>query len=238
MLDTLKLDDDDYKLLITPNTEKLCLQFINSIPTQQQQSHADDDSMHTPVNLSAFLTPQLITLNPFSIELAASSTAQSLITHQDRVEPPPQLDQHFSTPQGLLTNVTLDHDYTSDRKRKISYAHDDSTLDSTFAESMTSSSSRATTDTNTNKKKRTKGVYRKQDVTNETELQSYLERRKKNNVSSKQSRLAKKNLNQSMDERADQIERDNERLKLAIEKLEGLTKLMKDVLLERLTLPK
>ncbi len=229
LLDPFKLDDDDYKLLITPNTEKLCLQFINSIPTQQFVN--DDEFAQTPINLSALLTPQLLSVNPFSIELTATNpqyysqnNTESINTHT----------RNFNDAQ-LGQIVTLDHDYTPCKRQKTSCMPDESTRDSTLAESMTSAQSITTECSTPSKKRRAKGVYRKEDVTNEQELESYLERRKKNNFSSKQSRLAKKNLNQSMDDKADQLEDDNERLKLKINELESLTKLMKDALLKRFT---
>ena len=137
MFDPFKLDDEDYKILITPNTEKLCLQFINSIPTQHQIP--DDELVQTPINLSAFLTPQIFSVNPFSIELAADS--QQLYV-QNKIEVPNNA-QSFNVNNSQLTqNFTLlDHDYTSDKKRKLSYTPDDSTWDSTFCESITSANS-------------------------------------------------------------------------------------------------
>lgn len=64
----------------------------------------------------------------------------------------------------------------------------------------------------------------------------YFERRKKNNVASKRSRETRKHHFIEMEAQADHLEEENERLRKRIEKLEQLTKQMKDVLVKRLSM--
>jgi DNA repair ATPase RecN len=80
------------------------------------------------------------------------------------------------------------------------------------------------------KKQRTRGIYRAEDVTNEVDLANYLERRVKNNISSKISRANKKSYYMEMDAKSAAIEAENRRLEIKLQKLEKLNQIMKDYL--------
>ncbi|CAF0870581.1 unnamed protein product [Brachionus calyciflorus] len=82
------------------------------------------------------------------------------------------------------------------------------------------------------KKKRKRNVYRADDITNEEDLMNYLERRKKNNISSKFSRANKKRYYNELDSRCDQLEVENDYLRRKQIKLEKLNAYLKDYLVE------
>lgn len=63
----------------------------------------------------------------------------------------------------------------------------------------------------------------------------YLERRKKNNVASKRSREIRKGKYVEMEIQANELEEENKKLRIRIEKLEMLTQQMKEILVKRLT---
>lgn len=63
----------------------------------------------------------------------------------------------------------------------------------------------------------------------------YLERRRKNNAASKRSRETKKSRVMEMEQQVVQLEQDNGHLKDSIEELERLTKVMKSLLLQRVS---
>lgn len=82
------------------------------------------------------------------------------------------------------------------------------------------------------KKRRKRNVYRAEDITNEEDLINYLERRKKNNISSKCSRANKKRYYNELDSKCDQLEAENEHLRKKQSKLERLNAFLKDYLVE------
>lgn len=63
----------------------------------------------------------------------------------------------------------------------------------------------------------------------------YLERRRKNNAASKRSRETKKNRMVEMEQQAVQLERDNESLQRRLVELERLSKLMKSLLVQKVS---
>lgn len=137
------------------------------------------------------------------------------------------LNQNDQTDQ--LQTVSLDHGYSAQvTKRKLSEIFDENSMLS--QDSL--SSSFASSQKDQPKKKRTRGIYRAEDVTNEDEYINYLERRKKNNMSSKISRANKKNFYTGMDAKSDQLEKDNQSLRAKIVNLENLNKVLKDYLIQ------
>ena len=126
-------------------------------------------------------------------------------------------------------NVLLqDHVYTVTNKRNSSFL-DDTNSQETFNFSFDSGSVNG----NVAKKQRKRGIYRLDDVTNQEEYENYLERRVKNNISSKASRVNKKSLYNEMDAKSDFLVQENQRLSKKITKMEDLSKIIKDMLVER-----
>jgi len=62
----------------------------------------------------------------------------------------------------------------------------------------------------------------------------YLERRRKNNIASRRSRETRKRKMETMEQRADDLEKENKTLRARVEELERTTRLMKELLLQRL----
>lgn len=136
----------------------------------------------------------------------------------------------FLKPEELESvKFEMDHAYTAN-KRKIS---EDSMLDDSM--SMDSFSSSFNSTGGGSKRQRKRGIYRAEDVTNEEERRNYLERRKKNNISSKISRANKKKAYSEIDEKCAQLESNNEEMKVKIDELENLNKVIKDMLVEKFT---
>jgi hypothetical protein len=69
----------------------------------------------------------------------------------------------------------------------------------------------------------------------DVKLTRYLERRRKNNAASKRSRETKKSRMAEMEHQAVRLEQDNEQLRKRIEDLDRLTKLMKTLLVQRVS---
>lgn len=135
----------------------------------------------------------------------------------------------FLKPVELQTvKFEMDHAYTP-KKQKIS---EDSMLDDSISMDSFASSFNSTSGT---KRQRKRGIYRAEDVTNDEERRNYLERRKKNNISSKISRANKKRAYSEIDEKCSRLETDNEEMKVKIDELENLNKQIKDLLVERFT---
>jgi hypothetical protein len=257
--------DDDLKGLFTPTITNVCHEFLKSLPTPQIAPQLDASELFLDLNtpqLKMLNKTYSTEVNPFLTSLSAEVklnqqqpqqqiTFEQIIIENDCVTIEPIIQNQIS-----VDTITLDHDYTiSPKKRKNSFVEEES--NSVFNFEATNSSvatpnvsfkqfptTTATTTKRTrtsessekgSKRKRVKGIYRANDVTNTDELNNYLERRRKNNISSKQSRLTKKNVYSSMDEKSNQLEKDNEGLKQTITNLESLTKLLKDVLLQRFT---
>lgn len=209
---------------LTSETEKMFNQFIQEIPSAQLQLDADaqapnfellDDHFGTQENFEKLILG--CTLLP-EMPIAEVDDQSSKDLFQMPVDP------------DVYATVQTDHEYTSS-KRKLSWSSlDDSLNDSVFLDSFSSESSQKKT-----KCQRTRGIYRIDDVTNEEELNNYLERRKKNNISSKVSRANKKKAYIDMDVKCAELDKNNERLKSKIVELERLNKIIKDMLVEKFT---
>lgn len=136
----------------------------------------------------------------------------------------------FLKPEELgAAKSEMDHAYSTQLKRKISedVIMDDSMSMDSFASSFNS--------TGGTKRQRKRGIYRAEDVTNDEERRNYLERRKKNNISSKISRANKRKAYSEIDEKCALLESSNEEMKVRIDELESLNKAIKDMLVERFT---
>ena len=132
-------------------------------------------------------------------------------------------------------NVMLDHDYSA--KRKAAFVFDDeesSYTQDSFSSSMLTPSSAATPSTSSpSKKKRTRGIYRADDIKTQDDLANYLERRKKNNISSKVSRANKKSYYNEMEARSDYLKEQNKKLQDKSKLLEQVNKAIKEYLIEQ-----
>lgn len=213
---------------LTSETEKMFNQFIQEIPSAQLQLDADaqapnfellDDHFGTQENFEKLILG--CTLLP-EMPIAEVDDQSSKDLFQMPVD------------QDVYATVQADHEYTS-TKRKLSWSSlddslNDSIASSVFVDSFSSESSQKKT-----KCQRTRGIYRIDDVTNEEELNNYLERRKKNNISSKVSRANKKKAYIDMDVKCAELDKNNERLKRKIVELEKLNKIIKDMLVEKFT---
>jgi len=82
------------------------------------------------------------------------------------------------------------------------------------------------------KKQRTRGIYRADDVKSEEDLENYLERRRKNNISSKASRQTKKQQFVEMDAKSDNLDSQNKALKGIIQKYSETISDLKELLLQ------
>ena len=235
--DLLMLNEDDMiDGLVTPVTENLCLDLIRSIPTCDLRTTPIFPNTALIKECASLLqtTPKVNEKNPFMSEFSSSLNRINDTNMLDEVlcEERFDLSENSLVPKdaSVTESVTLDHDYSSSfRKRKLSSITDENTNDSlgsSFTDSFQSSSK--------SKKHRKRGIYRAEDVTNDDELKNYLERRKKNNLSSKASRANKKRLYGEMDSKCDILEKDNSRLKKKIVQLEELNKLIKETLFKQL----
>lgn len=191
---------------VTPDTEKIYQKFIESIPTAQLQVGETPLSMFsgTEVDFENLILGYTSTLNN-DVNLNKTSEAEQSLK---------------------LEEISLDHQY--EKKRKLS--------DNCFEESMTNDSFSSSLNSSCAKRPkntRPRGIYRADDITNESDLQNYIERRKKNNISSKVSRANKKNAYKQMDCKCTELERDNIRLRNKIDNLEKLTKTIREYLLEK-----
>ena len=241
-----------------PAVTNVCHDFLKSLPTPNiNTSDLLNVDFQTP-QISTLNQSYSNEINPFlksmsaAVELNQKSKEQLNKLLIGDIEIQNQIS---------VEAISLDHDYTSpmSKKRKNSI-NDDSNSNFDINEIsnpvLTPTAKKAKTEvtvvkaaatitvkptagslisTNGGKRKRVKGIYRANDVTSKEELDNYLERRRKNNISSKQSRLTKKTLYLSMDDKANQLERENEGLKQTITNLESVTQLLKDVLLQRFT---
>jgi hypothetical protein len=132
-------------------------------------------------------------------------------------------------------NVMLDHDYSSKRKSDISFDDEESsfTQDSFGSSMLTPSSSVFTSTSSPSKKKRTRGIYRADDIKTQDDLANYLERRKKNNISSKVSRANKKSYYNEMEARSNYLTEQNKKLQDKSKLLEQVNKAIKEYLIEQ-----
>lgn len=186
----LDLDDTDIAKILTPSTEKMCLQLLHSIPTTEQQQQQQS---------------------------ARVATGDQLLSSLGMSE------------RELQAIVQDDHVYSAP-KRRVSELEDDD--DDDAASVFSSTATDVSVSASTSKKRRTRGIYRAEDVTNEHELKNYLERRKKNNISSKISRANKKTYYVDMEAKMATVAAENKRLAVKITKLEKVNQLMKDYLKE------
>ena len=192
---------------VTPDTEKIYQKFIESIPTAQIQMGETS-------------------LNEFG---GTEEDFEKLILGytNSQLNNDVNLNQASETEQCLrLDEISLDHQY--EKKRKFSeICFEDSMTNDSFSSSLNSSIAKRPKNT------RPRGIYRADDITNDADLQNYIERRKKNNISSKVSRANKKNAYKEMESKCSQLERDNVRLTKKIENLDKLTKTIREYLLEK-----
>lgn len=128
---------------------------------------------------------------------------------------------------GVHQNQAEPSDHVYSNKRPLDDDDDDETLSNFDPTTPTTSNSSLLTP---KKKQRARGIYRAEDVTNENDLANYLERRVKNNISSKISRANKKSYYMEMDAKSAAIEAENRRLEIKLQKLEKLNQIMKDYL--------
>ena len=233
LLDTHELDQ-----LITPTTHQLCLNYLHSVPDyplatqeapEQQQQQQQQQQTDTDTNL-------------FSDEGLLDDISQ--LNDEDDDDQDDSASQ--ATTYAIASSnslVELDHAY-SERKRKLSVAclNDDDDSQFTQDDSLCSSSQidtpMSSSTTTTTKKRRARGIYRADDVTNEEELFNYLERRKKNNVSSKVSRANKRSYYNEMDTRSATLQLANERLASKVVLYEQINQLIKDFMVEQISTAK
>ena len=200
---------------------------LNEKPVKQQQTL--NSIIFNDCNISLIQVQNQISIEAISLDHDYTTTPTS------RKRKSSSLDDD--------SNFTFDYDetQTSEMSTKPQPAipskkpKPEITMTKATVQSKKPSLTGAVTSTNGGKRRRVKGIYRAGDVTSKEELDNYLERRRKNNISSKQSRLTKKNMYCSMDDKSNQLEKDNAGLKQTITHLENLTQLLKDVLLQRFT---
>jgi len=202
----LDLDHLELSNLISPETTKICLGFLQSMPS--------------PVFETSITTEKILEtsgINEIELsELAAIQTSQ--------LYDPTRVNNYFDE-----EFLSLEHGYST--KRKLSEDFDESTMFSQDSFNVYTPSTSSNTES-TKKKHRNRGVYRAQDVKTDEDLANYIEKRKKNNVSSKISRSNKNTYYNSMDAKCDELELENNNLKTKIQKLEDMTKTLKDFLLQ------
>ncbi len=151
-----------------------------------------------------------------------------LLNNEDEEMLPVFSDMTEKSPNSRNNVLLQDHVYTMTNKRNSSFL-DDTNSQETFNFSFDSGSVSG----NVAKKQRKRGIYRLDDVTNQEEYENYLERRIKNNISSKASRANKKSLYNEMDAKSDFLVQENQRLSKKIAKMEEISKIIKDMLVER-----
>lgn len=216
------LDLDDLQLTITPETQKECLAFFKTMPSPtldstlfmedilKESGIAESELLELTCIPTSELYDNTKVINPF---LNESSFDETSLQNEPK------------------ENLNLDHAYSN--KRKLSFDIEENSLLSQDSFNLqTSTPTPSTSAEPTKKKQRTRGIYRAKDVKNDEDLMNYLERRKKNNISSKVSRSNKKSLHNSMDAKADELEIQNKQLTEKIEKLQDTTKIMKEFLLQ------
>ena len=135
-------------------------------------------------------------------------------------------DSTKTTVPTSISLVNLDHAYSE--KRRLSTAFLNGDEESQLTQSSISLSFSTDLETQAVKKRRSRGIYRADDVTNDEELSNYLERRKKNNVSSKASRANKRCYYNEMGTRSEQLKTENERFNAQIVLSDKIIQLYKD----------
>jgi hypothetical protein len=244
----LNLDDVDLNNIMTPTTEHMCMQYLHTIQTdeaaqqQQQQLKTASPVFNNAQILASYslVETDVLALNTPSVTASTDHGINPFLSQQSG-------NVNFSNaaaPSAASSIVSYDHQYSAastsaaaaaaivqnKRPRLSSSVFGDDDTSSTF--SLDSSFASAADSSQAKKKQRTRGIYRYDDVSTEEDLKNYLERRKKNNISSKVSRANKKNYYTEMDSRMDSLERQNTQLEAKAKKLEQINKMMKDYLIE------
>jgi len=142
-------------------------------------------------------------------------------------------DELEDSHQSISSAVPIDHAYVKQKEFLLS---DELTNDSFISSSTDKTPCYPSTSDSvvSSKKKRPRGVYRKDDIRNEEDLENYLHRRRKNNLSSKMSRANKKQAYQEIDSKIDFLFVSNKKLTSKIAKLENINKIIKDMLVDKL----
>lgn len=197
--------------MLTPSIEKTFSNLLQSIPTGDLMLNEDQN----------FLT--FLDIDPPFVK------TDDMIGNLTPQETQPQSEDK------IASVITIDHPYV---KPKDVFMNDELTNDSFMSEAIsdrTQASGLLSSDSLvSSKKKRQRGVYRKDDIRNEEDLMNYLQRRKKNNISSKMSRANKKAVYQEIDSKIDFLFSSNKKLTTKIAKLENINKIIKDMLVDRL----
>ena len=196
--------ETDICSLITPSVEKNFNQVMQSIPTCE--------IIYEPTNVES-----LMLFDP---------KEENEWNHVEQVTQIPLLsiDHNYNK-----------HDFEDDDFTNGSLAFEDNTLESMNINTESATLKSEAVDSSAPiKKKRPRGVYRKDDVRNEEDLQNYIQRRRKNNVSSKVSRANKKAAYKEIDSKIDFLFNSNQKMNRKIINLEKINKMIKDMLVERL----
>lgn len=219
---------------------KLLFSFKANLNIKIVKSDPEEENLGTPMNLDMDDTDiaKLLTPNTeqMCLQFLHSIPTDSAVTSQQqpsaRIATEDQLlssigltnDELENLVSGVHQNQAEPSDHAYSNKRPLE--DDDETMSNFDPNTPTTSSSLLTP----KKKQRARGIYRAEDVTNEDDLANYLERRVKNNISSKISRANKKSYYMEMDAKSAAIEAENRRLEIKLQKLEKLNQIMKDYL--------
>ena len=212
-----KLTEDEWNALINSSNEFL-------VPNCDE----DDSSMKNICCDTAAIERALLETDMFSQSFLEDNKVDMMMPDVSA-----KTEKAHDTNNG--NNVFLpDHIYSMRTEESTAQKRNSSYLDDTNSQDAFNSFSDSTSvNGSVTKKQRTRGIYRLDDVTNDEEYQNYLERRKKNNISSKASRANKKSLYNEMDAKSDFLEQENERLRKRIVQMEDLSKIIKDMLVEK-----
>lgn len=234
----LDLEDLELNKIMTPSIEKECLQYLQAIQADENSNILKSARILTNNQIMSSLGVNDVVLDSMlNTGGLPSSTIENnnvFLSQTSASLNLPAVNESKSKPPALTLN---DHVYSNiNNKRPItSLLEGDETSSASFASDALNSSvsvpGTSASLTSGSKRQRTRGIYRAEDITNEDDLQNYLERRKKNNISSKISRANKKNYYSQMDERSVALENENRKLEVKVQKLEELNKLMKDYLI-------
>jgi hypothetical protein len=213
---------EELNLLMTPITEKIMLSFNTetSIQLDAQQKQQQQQ------NVENWLLDDEITAQNLQFdENFDFSLLEDDVVDKKEISCSAQID-HSYVPFTELETSNKRH--YSDESTEFSLSDDTFSLqsESTFTNSTNPSSA---------KKRRTRGIYRLEDVKTSEELVNYQERRRKNNISSKNSRANKKRQYHEMEYKADELEIANQKLNEKIKNHEEIVKLIKEWLLQRLS---
>jgi hypothetical protein len=209
---------EDLNLLMTPLTEKILLSFNN-------ETNKNSDSHQQESNVENWLLDDEITAQNLQFD---SNFAFNLLEEEED-------KKHISD------SAKIDHAYVpfTELEMGSKRCYSDESGEFAFSDDTFSMQSESTNTNSTNppsaKKRRTRGIYRLEDVKTSEELINYQERRRKNNISSKNSRASKKRQYHEMEYKANELEKANEELNKKIKSYEEIVKLTKEWLLQRLS---